>query len=54
MCSVATPCFANLFLFYYEWLYINNPKKENVVPTQTFCYTLRFVDGLSTINNEKF
>ena len=54
MGSDPAPFFANLFLFYYEWQYINNLKKENVVSARKFCYTFRFIDDLITINNTNF
>ena len=54
MGSDPAPFFANLFLFFYEWQYINNLKKENVIAARKFCYTFRFIDDLITINNENF
>lgn len=47
--------FTNLFFFFhYEWQYMNKFKKENVISAQKFCYILRFIDDLITINNENF
>ena len=54
MRSDQAPPFANIFLFYYEWQYINNLKKENLIPVLNFCHTFRFKDDLVTINNENF
>ena len=54
MGSDPAPFFANLFLFYYEWQYVNNLKKENVILARKFCYTFRFIDDLITINNSNF
>ena len=34
MASDPASSFANLFLFYCEWQYINNLKKENVIAAQ--------------------
>ena len=54
MGSDPAPFFANLFLFYYEWQFINNLKKVNVISARKFCYTFRFIDDLITINNANF
>ena len=48
------PLFTNPFLFHYELQYINSYKKENVISARKFCYTLRFIDDLITINDENF
>ena len=44
--------FYNLFLFYYEWHYINNLQKENIISAGNFCHAFRFIDVLTTINNK--
>ena len=54
MGSVQTPFFPNLFLFYFEWQYINNLKEKNVILALKFCYASRFIDDLITINNHNF
>ena len=34
--------FANRFLFYFQWEYINNPKNENDILARKLCHTFRF------------
>ena len=41
--------FYNLFLFYYEWHYINNLQKENIISAWKFCHAFRFIYVLTTI-----
>ena len=50
MGSDPAPFFAHLFLFCYEWEYINNLKKENVMSAWRVCHTVIFSDDLITIN----
>ena len=46
---------ANLFLYYYESIWIKNLKKESLQRARLFGNTFRFIDDLLTINdNEEF
>ena len=50
MGSDPAPFFTHLFLFYYEWQYVKNLKKNNIISAQTFCHTFIFTDDPITIN----
>ena len=48
------PLLANLFLFYYEYKYIKNPIKNNIILAKKFNNTMRYIDDLLTLNNNQF
>ena len=52
--SDPAPIFAYLFLFFFEWQYMNDLKKENVILLRKFCQPFRFIDDVITISNEHF
>ena len=45
------PLLANLFLFYYEYNYMKNLIKTNLIVAKNFNYTTRYIDDLLTLNN---
>ena len=45
------PLLANLYLFYYEYLYMKNLIKSNFGVAKRFSHTLRYIDDLLTLNN---
>ena len=45
------PLVANLFLFYYEYKYMRNLIKTNLIRAKRFCNTMRYIDDLLTLNN---
>ena len=45
------PLVANLFLFYYEYKYMRNMIKTNLMLAKRFSNTMRYIDGLLTLNN---
>ena len=51
MGSDPAPFFANLFLFYYECLYINKMRKAKDCKGKKFCHVFRFIDDLIAIND---
>ena len=48
------PLVANLFLFYYEYKYMRNLIKTNLIRAKRFCNTMRYIDDLLTLNNTLF
>ena len=48
------PLVANLFLFYYEYKYMRNMLKTNLVLAKKFSNTMRYIDDLLTLNNASF
>ena len=48
------PLFANLFLFYYEYKYMKNLIKTNLMLAKKFNGTMRYIDDLLTLNNKCF
>jgi hypothetical protein len=48
------PLVANLFLFYYEYKYMRNLIKTNLMLAKRFCNTMRYIDDLLTLNNTLF
>ena len=46
------PLLANLFLFYYEYRYMKNLIKNNIILAKT--NTMRYIDDLLTLNNPAF
>ena len=51
MGSDPAPFFANLFLHFYEWQWVEKHKKSNFLSTRKLCNTFRFIDDLITIND---
>ena len=45
---------ANLFLFYYEYKYMRNLIKTNLLRAKSFCNTMRYIDDLLALNNKFF
>ena len=48
------PLLANLFLFYYEYKYMRNLIKMNLMLAKKFNNTMRYIDDLLTLNNTSF
>ena len=48
------PLLANLFLLYYEYKYMKNLVKDNLLAAMKFNGTMRYVDDLLTLNNSGF
>ena len=48
------PLVANLFLFYYEYKYMKNLIKTNLMLGKKFSNTMRYIDDLLTLNNTSF
>ena len=48
------PLLANLFLFYYEYKYMKNLIKTNLIVAKKFSYTMRYIDDLLTLKNSGF
>jgi hypothetical protein len=48
------PLVANLFLFYYEYRYMRNMIKTNLMLAKRFSNTTRYIDDLLTLNNTSF
>ena len=48
------PQLANLFLFHYEYSYMNILMKKNLCVVKKFNDTIRYIDDLLTVNNSKF
>ena len=48
------PLLANLFLFYYEYKYMKNLIKNNIILAKKFNNTMRYIDDLLTLNNNQF
>ena len=48
------PLLANLFLFYYEYKYVKNLIKNNIILAKKFNNTMRYIDDLLTLNNTQF
>ena len=48
------PLLANLFLFYYEYKYMQNLIKDNLQVAMKFNGTMRYIDDLLTLNNSSF
>ena len=48
------PLLANLFLFCYEYKYMRNLIKTNLMLAQKFSNTMRYIDDLLTLNNPLF
>ena len=48
------PLLANLFLFYYEYKYMKNLIKKNIILAKKFNNTMRYIDDLLTLNNTQF
>ena len=48
------PQLANLFLFYYEYLYMKNLMRDNLCMAKRFSNTVRYIDDLLTLNNSHF
>ena len=48
------PLVANLFLFYYEYKYMQNMVKTNLMLAIRFSNTIRYIDDLLTLNNTSF
>ena len=45
---------ANLFLFYYEYKYMKNLIKNNIILAKKFNNTMRYIDDLLKLNNTQF
>ena len=50
MGSKPAPILLAILFFYYEWQYINNHKKGNVISALKFSHIFRFIDNLIAIN----
>ena len=48
------PLLANLFLFYYEYKYMKNLIKNNIILAKKFNNQMRYIDDLLTLNNNQF
>ena len=48
------PLLANLFLFYYEYKYMKNLIKNNIILAKKFNNTMRYIDDFLTLNNTQF
>ena len=48
------PLVVNLFLFYYEYKYMRNLIKCNLMLAKRFSNTMRYIDDLLTLNNISF
>ena len=48
------PLVANSFLFYYEYKYMKNLIKTNLMLAKRFSNTMRYIDDLLTLNNTSF
>ena len=48
------PLLANLFLFYYEYRYMKNLIKNNIILAKKTNNTMRYIDDLLTLNNPAF
>ena len=48
------PLLTNLFLFYYEYKYMRNLIKTNLMLAKKFSNTMRYIDDLLTLNNPLF
>ena len=48
------PLVPNLFLFYYEYKYMRNLIKMNLMLAKKFSNTMRYIDDLLTLNNTSF
>ena len=48
------PLVANLFLFYYEYKYMRNLIKSNLMLAKKFGTTIRYIDDFLTLNNNIF
>jgi len=48
------PLVANLFLFYYEYKYMRNLIRSNLMLAKRFSNTMRYIDDLLTLNNVSF
>ena len=48
------PQLANLFLFHYEYSYMNILMKKNLCVAKMFNDTISYIDDLLTVNNSKF
>ena len=51
MGSDPAPCFANLFLYFYESKWMNELKKNDLIKARKFCNIFRFIDDLNSIND---
>jgi hypothetical protein len=48
------PLLANIYLHMYEFEFMIQLQKENIKRAHKFCYTMRYIDDLATVNNEYF
>ena len=48
------PFLANLFLFYYEYMYMKELIKNNIIMARKFNCTMRYIDDLLALNNKNF
>ena len=48
------PLLANLFLFFYEYKYMKNLIKNNIILAKKFNNTMMYIDDLLTLNNTQF
>ena len=51
---MGTDCAPNLFLFYYEYRYMKNLIKNNIILAKKTNNTMRYIDDLLTLNNPAF
>ena len=50
--SDPAPFMANLFLYYYESMYVKEVKKKDIFTARKFRHTFRFIDDLVAINDD--
>ena len=48
------PQLANLFLFHYKYLYMENLMRDNLCMAKQFSNTVSYIDDLLTLNNSHF
>ena len=54
MGTSCAPFLANFFLFYYEYTYILNNMRDNYFNCKKLLYTFRFIDDITTLNDNGF
>ena len=49
----SAPQLANLYLFHHEYMYMRALMKSNLCMAKRFCNTVRYIDDLLALNNNK-